>query len=257
MLMVAMADVGEIAFAATAATEGEGATPLPEEEEMGVTEVTANREEEVMAVMGATVLLETAREGLEVMALKDMETMGKMDTQDKRNGNMKILRILLGTSLIFPIALVAYTDKHLKHRQNYCRIYNGKNGEDGKDGENGQNGEDGGFFGGNGGKGGSGGKEDNGAASGGDGGNGGNSTNATSEQVDELEYKILKDVCHLIIAKIEECLTWNRSINDTVAQQLFKTELLKYLLSQETSASRKICEEYEAVNWEYPAIKKV
>jgi len=217
-------------------------------------EVTANRAEEGMVV---TVLPEAVQVVLRVVAVKEMGTMGKMDTQDKRNGTMKILRVLFGTSLIFPIALVACADKHVKHRQNHCRIYNGKNGE------NGQNGEDGGFFGGNGGNGGKGGSGsnrgngDNGEASGGNGGNGGNSTNATSEQVDELEYKTLKDVCHLIIVKIEECLTKNRSINDTIAQQLFKTELSKYLLSQETSASRKIYEEYEAVNWEYPAIKNI
>lgn len=56
---------------------------------------------------------------------------------------MKILRILVRTALIFPIALVACSD------QNGSLSYNGKNGQNG---ENGQKGEDGGFFGGNGGE---------------------------------------------------------------------------------------------------------
>lgn len=77
---------------------------------------------------------------------------------------MKILRMLLGSSLVLPMILVACSG------QNWC---DGKNGQNGENGQNGQNGEDGGFFGGN----------------GGNGGNGGSSSgNTMPVQIHELEY---------------------------------------------------------------------
>src|SRR5216684_16351 len=90
---------------------------------------------------------------------------------------MKILRILLSTSLIFPIALMACSDKCIKNNKNSCRSYNGNNGKNGQNGENGQDGENG--------------------------GNGvnrrGSSVTATPGQVDESEYKALKDTCRQIL----------------------------------------------------------
>ncbi len=148
--------------------------------------------------------------------------------------------------------------------------YNGKNGKNGQTGESGQNGEDGGFYGGNGGNGGNGGSDGNGGnggnggffgGNGGKGGNGGregnSSVNTAPGQVDEWEYKALKDACRTVITKVEEHLTGSGSLNSVIAQQILKSELSNYLLSLGTPASRKIHAEYEAVGWKYPAIKDI
>lgn len=173
---------------------------------------------------------------------------------------MKNLRILLATSLIFPIALVA------SFKQNVC---NGKNGKDGQYGENGGNGEDGGFYGGNGGNGGNGGTGGNGGNGGnggfwgGNGGNGGNGGGKgrpfvnVSGEIDECEYKALKDACRMVITKVEERLTELGNSNAVIAEQLFKSELSNYLLSLGTPASKKIHAEYESVGWKYPDIKTI
>jgi hypothetical protein len=83
--------------------------------------------------------------------------------------NMKILTVLLGTSLLFPIALVSCDSKPDIEDQDIIGslIKHGKDGCPGKNGQNGQNGENGQ----NGGNGGKGGNSDWGR--GGDGGNGG------------------------------------------------------------------------------------
>lgn len=174
---------------------------------------------------------------------------------------MKILKTLIITSLVFPMAHVAGFSQN---------NYNGKNGKNGRIGENGEDGEDGGFYGGDGGNGGNGGcqgnggKGGNGGFFGGNGGNGGDGgskenlpVNITSQQVDECEYKILKDACRIVIEKVEEHLSKSGNLNSTIAQQIFKSELSNYLLSLDTPAARKIHAEYEAVGWKYPAIKTI
>ncbi|MBX9743933.1 MAG: hypothetical protein K2X08_01840 [Chlamydiales bacterium] len=177
---------------------------------------------------------------------------------------MKFLSILLSTALIFPIALVACSDETNSFG------YHGKNGKNGQNREDGQKGENGGFFGGNGGnggkggRGGKGGKGGNGGFFGGNGGNGGNGgeeesslINAESKPIDEWEYKILKDSCRMVIAKIEAHLTGNGDVNVVAIQQILKSELSNYLLSQGTPASLKIYTEYEMIDWKYPAIKDI
>ncbi len=165
---------------------------------------------------------------------------------------MKILKILVAASLVFPVAFVAGLDQH---------GYNGKHGKNGRDGEDGEKGEDGGFYGGHGGNGGRGGKGGNGGHGGFFGGNGGNggslSSNMESGQINECEYKVLKKACRTVIAKVEERLAESGNLNPVVTQKIFQSELSSYLLPLETPAARKIYAEYEAVGWKYPAIKTI
>lgn len=85
---------------------------------------------------------------------------------------MKIIKILIATSLIFPIAIMACsnskTDSMKKNNGKSYSIKHGQNGRHGKHGENGQTGEDGQ-------NGGNGGNSDWGC--GGDGGNGDDAPN--------------------------------------------------------------------------------
>ena len=177
---------------------------------------------------------------------------------------MKIIRILLAALLVLPIVLMASFNQN---------GYNGKNGKNGQRGENGEKGEDGGFYGGNGGNGGDGGyggdggNGGNGGFFGGNGGNGGNGgkggsgkilpVDIASGQIDELEYKVLKDACRTVIIKVEERLTESGNLNSAIAQQILKSELSNYLLSLGTPASQKIHAEFEAVGWKYPDIKAI
>lgn len=176
---------------------------------------------------------------------------------------MKIIRVLLATSLVLPIVLMASLDQR----------YNGKNGKNGQPGENGEKGENGGLYGGNGGNGGDGGEGGdggnggNGGFFGGNGGNGGKGgkgksqkklpVNIESGQVDELEYKMLKDACRTVIGKVEERLTESGNLSSSIVEQILQSELSAYLLSLGTPASQKIRAEYEAVGWRYPDIKNI
>jgi hypothetical protein len=135
------------------------------------------------------------------------------------------------------------------------QIKHGKKGKDGKHGGKGEDGEDGQ----NGGNGGDGGKGGCGLLRGGNGGNGGNAVGSTvsptleqtNEDVDEMEYSILKDMCRQVIFRSiskfydplnEACLTHCKRIIST------------YLIQIGTGAARKIWEEYENIKWSYPAI---
>lgn len=124
---------------------------------------------------------------------------------------------------------------------------NGKNGHYGEDGENGENGQNGG----NGGNGGS------GLLRGGNGGNGGNAIDSsvnvseqTNQNVDEMEYSALKEICRQIlfttISKFYDPL-------DEACLSSYKKVISTYLIQIGSSAARKIWQEYESVNWSYPA----
>jgi hypothetical protein len=168
---------------------------------------------------------------------------------------VKNLIVLLKALLICFCSLVLFSDSSVdaaKIESKNSQINHGKKGEDGKYGEDGGDGEDG-QNGGDGGNGGS------GLLRGGNGGNGGNAigstVNPTSEQtnqdIDEMEYSILKDMCRQVIstsiAKFyhplnEACLSHCRRIIST------------YLIQIGTAAARKIWQEYESIKWSYPAI---
>jgi hypothetical protein len=68
---------------------------------------------------------------------------------------------------------------------------------------------------------------------------------------------VLKDICRMLIARIEEYLTENGNLNDAATLQIFKTEISNYLLPRGTAAAHKLYVEYETVGWEYPAIKNI
>lgn len=137
-------------------------------------------------------------------------------------------------------------DNQIKRGKNGKDEQYGENGEDGKDGQNGENGGNG----------------KSGWLRGGNGGNGGNavdsSVNPASEQtnqnVDELEYSILKEMCRQIIFTTiskfydpldEACLSSCKKIIST------------YLIQVGTSAARKIWQEYESIKWSYPDILNI
>lgn len=117
---------------------------------------------------------------------------------------MKKLIILLGILLGFLTAPILSANSNSdasnanELKENQMRHgKNGKNGQNGADGEKGEDGQNGG----NGGNGGDGGSSWWRGGDGGNGGNGGSSitTNQTREQIDEWEYKILKDICRQLI----------------------------------------------------------
>jgi hypothetical protein len=175
---------------------------------------------------------------------------------------MKILRVLLGAALVLPVAVMSSTNSNLDAIEEQdglsAPIKHGRDGRPGRNGENGQNGEDGQ----NGGNGGNGGNSDWGR--GGDGGNGGDaSANATpaqtNGQVDEWEYKILKDTCRQIIANTISWFYGQASIpsSESVWGAVCKQRVSSYLLQVGTLAARKLFQEYENVKWSYPAIADI
>ena len=170
--------------------------------------------------------------------------------------------ILLGTSLGMLTAPVLFADSNSDApnatEKKDSQLKHGKNGKDGQNGENGQDGEDG-QNGGNGGNGGF------GWWRGGNGGNGGNgsneedsSPNATtrlpSEQVDEWEYKTLKDIYRQIIS-----ITISKFYDtfDSVCLAACKQNVSNCLLQIGTAAAKNIWQEYENIKWSYPAILNV
>lgn len=76
-------------------------------------------------------------------------------------------------------------------------------------------------------------------------------------QVDEWEYKILKENCLTIILWVESRLAGQGALNSSATPQICKREISNYLLSRGTPAARKIYAEYEAVGWKYPDIKNI
>lgn len=171
---------------------------------------------------------------------------------------MRNLKNLLRISLICLLSSTLFSNSNVDttniESQN-SQIKHGKKGKDGKHGEKGEDGEDG-QNGGNGGDGGNGGS---GLLRGGNGGNGGNAVDSTvsptleqtNEDVDEMEYSILKDMCRQVIFRSiskfydplnEACLIHCKRIIST------------YLIQIDTSAASKIWEEYENIQWSYPAI---
>lgn len=130
----------------------------------------------------------------------------------------------------------------------------GKNGKDGKFGEDGEDGEDG-QNGGNGGNGGT------GWLRGGNGGNGGNAVDSSdsksqqaNQQVDELEYSTLKEMCRQVIlmtiSKFHDPL-------DNACLLSYKGIISTYLIQIGTPAARKIWQEYESVKWSYPDVLSI
>lgn len=178
---------------------------------------------------------------------------------------MKNLAIFLGTFLgccTLPMLFANSTPNasNVEEKQD-TQMKHGKKGKDGRSGENGENGENG-QNGGNGGKGG------NGGASwwqGGNGGNGGSggisvdssnnaSTKQSSELVDEWEYTALKAICKQLvlttISKFYDPL-------DSACLATCKQSISTYLCQVGTATAKKILEEYENVQWGYPAILNV
>lgn len=80
-------------------------------------------------------------------------------------------------------------------------------------------------------------------------------------QVDEWEYRVIKDNCRRIICMIESRLAsighGGGALNGSAAQHAFKPEISNYLFSIGTPAAKKIYQEYEAIKWKYPDIKKI
>jgi hypothetical protein len=143
-----------------------------------------------------------------------------------------------GTSLAcltVPVLFANSNETNAIEKQD-SQMRHGKNGQNGENGEDGQNG----------GNGGNGGKEEN------------SSTNAatkqSSEQVDEWEYKILKDICRQLIS-----ITISKFYDpfDSVCLVACKQSVSNYLLQVGTSAAKKIWQEYENVKWSYPAIVNI
>jgi hypothetical protein len=172
---------------------------------------------------------------------------------------MKIFRTFIGASLFFPIALMSCANPNIdavgKNNGLSCLAKHGKNGHDGRNGENGQDGENGQ----NGGNGGNGGNSDWGR--GGDGGNGGNAPTNSAQvngQTEEWEYKILKDICQQIIETTISQVYGASAISDNNAlETACKQNLSNYLLQIGTPAAQKLWQEYEAINWSYPAITNI
>lgn len=175
---------------------------------------------------------------------------------------MKTLRILLGISLIWltvPVSCInSNSDASNAAEEQNKQVKHGKNGKNGQNGENGQDGEDG-QNGGNGGNGGDGGS---GWLRGGDGGNGGDAgdslADVASEQgngeVDEWEYKILKETCRQIIAVT---ISKFYDPSDSRCLATYKQNISNYLLQIGTAAAQKIWQEYENIQWSYPASTSV
>ncbi len=179
---------------------------------------------------------------------------------------MKTLKVLVGTLLSLPIALLSVANSDaleknhnlpstIKHGENGQHGCNGQDGENGQHGRNGQDGE-------NGGNGGHGGNSDWGR--GGNGGDGGNSLpnpliKQTDEQADEWEYKILKDICRQII---DETISQSNNLSpvskdqNTLEKQL-KQNISHYLIQINTPAAEKLWKEYENIEWSYPAIAAI
>lgn len=170
---------------------------------------------------------------------------------------MKNLTILLRISLICLISSTMFADniETAKVENQKNPVKHGKKGKDGKNGENGEDGEDGQ----NGGNGGDGGQGGSGFLRGGNGGNGGNAVdstvNPTSEQtnqdVDEIEYSILKDMCRQVI--FTSISKFYNPLNDVCLVHCRRI-VSTYLIQIGTSAARKIWQEYESVKWSYPEI---
>ncbi|MES2273515.1 MAG: hypothetical protein V4487_04935 [Chlamydiota bacterium] len=166
---------------------------------------------------------------------------------------MKTLRTLLFLPIAFVSCSSNFNSNAIKHQDAPKSTI--KHGQDGRPGQNGENGQDGenGQNGGNGGRGGN-----------SDWGRGGDSpTNIASAQADgqvnEWEYKILRDICRQIIANTISKIhnSSSPSYNESALEAACKQNLSVYLLQAETPAAKKLWQEYEDVKWSYPAITKI
>lgn len=175
--------------------------------------------------------------------------------------NMKILRILTGIALLFPIGFVlcaASDSAPSKNSHSIPPVKHGKNGKSGTNSKNGTNGAD--SYSGCGGNGGNG--ANNWYGPGGNGGNGGNSfANPGPEESSEqfkLEYKKLKETSLKIIdntiAQVYGSLP--PSGNQDALKAACKKNVSAYLLQTGTPPAQKLLREYENLEWTYPDIRE-
>ena len=87
------------------------------------------------------------------------------------------------------------------------------------------------------------------------GGRGGNSSgNAVLGQIDEMEYKALKDICkQIIITTVSKFY----DPSDSLCLTTYKQNIFNHLSEAGTAAAQKILQEYENVKWSYPDILSI